>query len=229
MMEKISTKKTIGANDILLETGHLAKQANGAVLLDIHGTVVLATACMTSDTQEEKDFFPLIVDYQERTYAAGKIPGGFFKREGRPKEAETLTARVVDRSIRPLFPEGMRNGVQVICSVISSDGQNDPDIQAVNAASTALVISDIPFNGPIACVRVGRIDGSFVVNPTYAQREKSDLDVVVSATKDKVVMIETKAQQIDEATIIEALQFGHEHIRDIIDLQLELKAKVGKE
>ena len=228
-MEKISKKKTIGANEIILETGHLAKQANGAVVLDINGTVVLATACMTADAQEEKDFFPLIVDYQERTYAAGKIPGGFFKKEGRPKEAETLTARVVDRSIRPLFPDGMRNGVQVICSVISSDGQNDPDVQAVNAASAALVISDIPFDGPISCVRVGRVDGNFVVNPTHAQREQSDLDVIVSGTKDKVVMIETKAKQLDEATVTQALKFGHEHVRLLIDLQMELKAAAGKE
>ena len=166
MIERISRK--LDKNDLIIETGKLAKQADGAVTVQFGGTVVLVTCVCSKEAREGIDFFPLTVEYQEKTYAAGKIPGGFFKREGRPSEKEILTARLIDRPIRPLFPQDMINDVQVVSMVLSSDGENDSDILAVNGASSALSISDIPFDGPIGCVRVGLINGKFVLNPTFA-------------------------------------------------------------
>src|SRR4030042_2492584 len=180
-MQNNILKEKFGNQELILETGHIAKQANGSVTVQYGGTGVLVTACMSREIREGQDFFPLTVEYQEKTYAAGRIPGGFFKREGRPSESEILTARLIDRPIRPLFPKGLMNEVQVMAIVLSSDGENDPDILSVIGASAALSISDIPFNGPLACCRVGRVDNQFILNPTYAELENSDLDLVVVA------------------------------------------------
>ncbi|HQP91918.1 MAG TPA: polyribonucleotide nucleotidyltransferase, partial [Candidatus Omnitrophota bacterium] len=192
-MSNVKIEVPFGNANIILETGKLAKQANGSVVVQMGGTVVLVTACGTKEPREGIDFFPLTVEYQEKTYAAGRIPGGFFKREGKPSESEILISRLIDRPIRPLFPSGYRNEVQVVAIVLSSDGENDPDVLAVTGASAALSISPIPFNGPIGCCRVGRVEGELVLNPTYAQRQVSDLDLVVVASKDKVIMIEGEA------------------------------------
>ena len=165
-MNDNTLKIKFGRNDLILETGHVAKQANGSVVVTYGGTVVLVTACMSREVKEGRDFFPLTVEYQEMTYAAGRIPGGFFIREGRPSESEILGARLIDRPIRPLFPKGLFNDVQVVAIVLSSDGENDPDVLAVNGASAALCISDIPFNGPLVACRVGRVNGELIINPT---------------------------------------------------------------
>ena len=172
-------KNKFGNNELILETGKMAKQANGSVAVQYGGTLVLVTACMSKEPKEGQGFFPLTVEYQEKTYAAGKMPGGFFKREGRPSESEILTARLIDRPIRPLFPDGLFNEVQIMAIVLSSDGENDPDILSVIGASAALSISDIPFNGPLACCRVAHLDNQFILNPTYAQLENSDLDLML--------------------------------------------------
>jgi polyribonucleotide nucleotidyltransferase len=195
-MQNGMMKAEFGNQDLILNTGKIAKQANGSVTVQYGGTVVLVTACMSKEMKEGQDFFPLTVECQEKTYAAGKIPGGFFKREGRPSESEILTARLIDRPIRPLFPKGLLNEVQIMAIVLSSDGENDPDILAVTGASVALSISDIPFNGPLACCRVGRINNQFVLNPTYLELETSDLDVVVVANTRGIVMLESKAKQV---------------------------------
>ena len=191
-MDVKQTSITCGRQDLIIATGKIAKQANGAVVISYGGTVVLVTACMSKQTKEGLGFFPLTVEYQEKNYAAGRIPGGFFKREGRPSESEILVARLIDRPIRPLFSKGIINEVQIIAIVLSSDGENDPDILAVNGASAALSISDIPFNGPIGAVRVGYVDNAFVINPTYAEIQSSSLDVVVVGNRTGVMMIETK-------------------------------------
>lgn len=217
-----------GSNDLILETGKLAKQANGAVCVQYGGTVVLVTACMSSEIREGRDFFPLTVECQEKTYAAGRIPGGFFKREGRPSESEILTARLIDRPIRPLFPKGFLNDVQVMAIVLSSDGENDPDILAVTGASAALSISSIPFNGPLACCRVARVDGAFILNPTYAQLETSDLEVIVTANDKGIMMLESKAKEISEEVYLEAVKFGYEHLQDLLRLQKEFQKQFGK-
>ncbi len=217
-----------GERELILETGKVARQANGSVVVSYGGTVVLVTACMSKEPREGQDFFPLTVECQEKTYAAGKIPGGFFKREGRPSESEILTARLIDRPIRPLFPKGLFNEIQVMAIVVSSDGENDPDILAVNGASVALSISDIPFNGPLACCRVGRGDGKFILNPTYAQLENSDLDIVVVANKNGVVMLESKLKEVTEDIFIEAVKFGCEHLEAIIKMQEEFARQYGK-
>lgn len=209
------------------ESGWLAKQAGGAVLARQGDTMVLATVC-SADARPDQDFFPMVVEYQEKTYAAGKIPGGFIKREGRPSEGEILTCRLIDRPIRPLFPEGYCDEVQVICTVVSSDGVNNPNTLAICAASAALHISDLPFTGPIAGVRVGRIGGKLVINPSPADVEKSDLEFIVAATKDAIVMVEGGAKFVPEAEVLDALYFGHEEIKKVIALQEELRAKVGK-
>jgi polyribonucleotide nucleotidyltransferase len=228
-MEENTLKIKFGKQDLILETGKIAKQANGSVTVQYGGTVVLVTACMSKEIREGQDFFPLTVEYQEKTYAAGRIPGGFFKREGRPSESEILTARLIDRPIRPLFPEGMRNEVQVMAIVLSSDGENDPDILAVIGASTALLISDIPFNGPLACCRVGSVNNEFILNPTYQELEKSDLDVVVAANKKGVVMLESKAKEISEEKYAQAVKFGFENLQCIIGLQEEFARFSKKE
>ncbi|RKY28095.1 MAG: polyribonucleotide nucleotidyltransferase [Candidatus Omnitrophota bacterium] len=227
-MTPLQVKVNTPSGEIILETGKLASQANGAVTVQLKGTVVLVTACMSKEAQDT-DFFPLTVDYQEKTYAAGKIPGGFFKREGKPKEIEILSARVVDRSIRPLFPSELRNSVQIVCVVLSSDAENDPDVLAINGASAALTISDIPFQEPVGAIRVGRNSQGFIINPTYAQREASPLDIIVTANKEKILMIEAKADQEKEEVILEAIKFAHNYIKDLITAQEELRKKVGRE
>ncbi|MDD5019055.1 MAG: polyribonucleotide nucleotidyltransferase [Candidatus Omnitrophica bacterium] len=218
-----------GDKNLILSTGKLAKQADGAVTVQMGGSVVLVTACVSKDIREGIDFFPLTVEYQEKTYAAGRIPGGFFKREGRPSESEILISRLIDRPVRPLFPQGFRNDVQVIALVLSSDAENDPDVLAVIGASAALGISQIPFEGPIGAVRIGRVDGKLVVNPTYAQREASDLDLVVVGNRKKVIMIEGEARGLEEAVVYEALKFGHEQLQVTIKVQEELVKACGRE
>lgn len=222
----MSTMK-FGKDDLILETGKLAKQAHGSVTVQYGGTMVLVTACMSRKIREGLDFFPLTVEYQAKTYAAGRIPGGFFKREGRPSENEILTARLIDRPIRPLFPKGMRNDVQVMSLVLSSDAENDPDVLAVNGASVALNISNIPFAGPIGCCRVGRVEKEFILNPTYAEREAGDLDVVVVANRQGVMMLESKCKQVSEADFLAAVTFGFQKIQDIIAFQEDFIAKHG--
>jgi polyribonucleotide nucleotidyltransferase len=226
-MQNNTLKVRFGRNDLILGTGTIARQANGSVTIQYGGTVVLVTACMSKEVKEGRDFFPLTVEYQEKTYAAGRIPGGFFKREGRPSESEILTARLIDRPTRPLFPDGMFNEVQIMAIVLSSDGENDPDILAVIGASAALSISDIPFNGPIACCRVGRVNNEFVLNPTYAELELSDLDLVLVANSSGIVMLESKAKEVSEEIYLEAVKFGFENTKDTIHLQEEFARKYG--
>ncbi len=227
-MDLKQTSLKLGQEDLIVETGNLAKQANGAVVVKFGGTVILVTACISKKPREGIDFFPLTVEYQEKTYAAGRIPGGFFKREGRPSENEILGARLIDRPIRPLFPKGMSNDVQVVAIVLSSDGLNDPDVLAVCGASFALTISDIPFEGPIGAVRVCQLDGQFIVNPTYEQTEKSLLEVVVVGNKLGVDMIECRAQEVSEEAIFEAISFGYDKLKDIIKLQESFAKVCGK-
>ena len=215
-MQDNTMKIPFGRQELVLGTGRFAKQANGSVTVQYGGTVVLVTACMSREIREGQDFFPLTVEYQEKTYAAGRIPGGFFKREGRPSESEILTARLIDRPIRPLFPKGARNEVQIMAIVLSSDGENDPDILAVTGASAALGISDIPFAGPLACCRVGRLDNQFILNPTYAELEKSELDIVVAANKKGVMMLESKALEVSEELYLQAVKFAYENIQGLL-------------
>ncbi|MBM3243274.1 MAG: polyribonucleotide nucleotidyltransferase [Candidatus Omnitrophica bacterium] len=228
-MDATKLKIIFGDRDLILETGRIAKQANGSVTIAYGGTVVLATACMSMEAKEGRDFFPLTVEYQEKTYAAGRIPGGFFKREGRPSESEILTARLIDRPIRPLFNKGLFNDVQVMVIVLSSDGENDPDVLAVNAASVALCISDIPFNGPLAACRVARVQGEMVINPTYTQLDNADLEVIVAMNNKGIVMLESKAKEISEEDYLEAVKFGQEHLRGLLAIQEEFTKRFGKE
>jgi polyribonucleotide nucleotidyltransferase len=211
-----------------LETGRLARQAHGAVLAQYGETVVLATVVSAYESRQKTDFVPLTVDYQEKTFAAGKIPGGFFKREGRPSEKEILTSRLIDRAMRPLFPKGYDKETQIIVSVLSADRDNDPDLLALIAASTALEISDIPHGGPVAALRMGRIDGKLVVNPTIGDLERSDLSLVVAAKPDSIVMLEGGATIVDEETILEALFTAHEAMAPIFEIQQELRRLAGK-
>jgi polyribonucleotide nucleotidyltransferase len=227
-MRENTLKTKFGDNDLVLGTGKIAKQANGSVTVQYGGTVVLVTACMSKEVKEGQDFFPLTVEYQEKTYAAGRIPGGFFKREGRPSESEILTARLIDRPIRPLFPKGFLNEVQIMAIVLSSDGENDPDVLSVFGASAALSISDIPFNGPLASCRVGRVNNEFVLNPTYAQLENADLDVVVVANNKGIVMLESKAREVSEEIYLEAVKFAYENLQCLIGLQEEFIRKFSK-
>ncbi|MDD5432157.1 MAG: polyribonucleotide nucleotidyltransferase [Candidatus Omnitrophica bacterium] len=229
MAEQNNLRAKFGKNDLIIETGKIAKQANASVTVTYGGTVVLVTACMSKKLREGQDFFPLTVEYQEKTYAAGRIPGGFFKREGRPSESEILTSRLIDRPIRPLFPEGFLNEVQIMAIVLSSDGENDPDILAVIGASTALSISDIPFLGPIAACRVARVNNELILNPTYAELEKADLDVIVTVGKKGVVMLESKAKEISEEEYMEAVKFGYDNLQCILSLQEEFVRSSGKE
>lgn len=217
-----------GNQTLILETGKLARQANAAVTVTLGGTTVLVAVCMSKEAKEGADFFPLVVEYQEKTYAAGRIPGGFFKREGKPTQKEVLTSRLIDRPIRPLFPEGMYYDVVVTCTVLSSDGENDPDILAVVGASAALHISDIPYEGPIGCVRIGSVDGQWIVNPTYAQRETSNMDLVVVGLADGIVMIEGESDQIEEAKVVEALQLAFDQLQSVRLIQDEFRKKAGK-
>jgi len=219
---------SFGRRDLVLETGKLAKQANGAVTVTYGGTVVLVTACISQKPKPEMGYFPLTVEYQEKTYAAGKIPGGFFKREGRPSENEILAARLIDRPIRPLFPDGLVNEVQVMGIVLSSDGENDPDILAVIGASSALSISEIPFEGPIGACRVGLIDDQIVANPTYEERAKATLDLVIVGTEKSVIMIEGSAKEVPEAKVLEAIGFGFKELQAAINVQKDLVKACGK-
>lgn len=220
---------SLDSKNLIIETGKIAKQADGAVTVQYGATVVLVTAVMSKEPKEDPTFLPLTVEYQEKTYAAGKIPGGFFKREGRPSEKEILSARLIDRPLRPLFPKGFLNEVQIVAIVLSSDGENDPDILACIGASSALSISDIPFKHPIGAVRVGRIDNEFVINPTYAQLDKSSLDLVVAGTRESVIMIEAGASELPEELLTEAIRFGHSKIRNIIEVQEKLVLLCGKQ
>jgi polyribonucleotide nucleotidyltransferase len=213
---------------LTVETGRLAQQAGGAVLLSYGETVVLATATASATPRQGVDFFPLTVDYEEKLYAAGKIPGGFIKREGRPSTEAILVSRLTDRPLRPLFPKGFRNDVQIIVTPLSADQQNNPDILSITAASAALMISDIPFDGPVGAVRVGLIDGQLVINPTATQLQSSALDLVMAATRDAVVMVEADALEVPEETILEALRVGHEAIIPLLDLQVRLREHAGK-
>ncbi len=206
----------------------MAKQADGAALVRYGETVVLVTAVAAKDLKLDTDFFPLTVDYQEKTFAAGKIPGGFFKREGRPSEKEILTCRLIDRSIRPLFTEGLRCETQVIATVLSADRENDPDVVAMLGTSIALHVSDIPFNGPLAGVRIGRVDRQWVMNPTQSQLEESDVDIFLSGSRDAIVMVEGGAQIVPESEILEALFAGHEAIQPLIQIQEQMRREIGK-
>jgi polyribonucleotide nucleotidyltransferase len=217
-----------GGKRLTFETGRMAKQASGAALVSTGETVVLATAVASPDPREGIDFFPLTVDYREYTYAGGRIPGGFIKREGRPSEKEILTARQIDRPIRPLFPDGFRNETQVIALVFSADKENDPDVMAINAAACALALSDIPFSATVGAVRVGRVDGEFVVNPTYAERAVSTLNIMVVGHKDGIVMIESGAKEETEEVVLGAIEFAHGQIRQIVAAIEELTSKAGK-
>ncbi|HKC75853.1 MAG TPA: polyribonucleotide nucleotidyltransferase [Chloroflexota bacterium] len=219
---------TVGGRELIFETGELAGQANGSVLVTYGETVVLVTAVVSEAPREGIDFFPLTVDVEEKLYAAGKIPGGFPKREGRPPERSILASRLTDRPIRPLFPKGFRNDVQVVATVLSADQENDPDTLAICGASAALCISDIPFKGPVAGVRVGYIDGEYVINPTETQLESSRLDLVVAGTRDAVMMVEAGAMGLPEDVMLEAVRRGHEALQPIIDLQERLVTAVGK-
>lgn len=218
----------IGGKDFHFETGRLAAQAGGAVTLRVGDTMVFASATMSDTIRTGIDFFPLTVDYEERMYAGGRIPGSFFRREGRPSEEAILTARLTDRPIRPLFPKDMRNDVQVILYSFSADGVNPIDILAINAASAALMISDIPFVGPIGAVRVAQIGGEFIANPTFDEIERSDLDLRVAGTRDAILMVECGASEISESRMLEALEFGHAAIQPLIDLQERMAAEAGK-
>jgi polyribonucleotide nucleotidyltransferase len=211
-----------------IEVGRMAKQADGAALVTFGETMVLVTAVSDKKAREGIDFFPLTCDYQERTFAAGKIPGGFFKREGRPAEKEVLTSRLIDRPIRPLFPDGFACETQVIATVLSHDKENDPDVIALTGASVALQVSDIPFHGPIAAVRMGRIGGQLVVNPIQSQIEQSDLNLVVAGSRDGIVMVEGGAKQLSEDVMLDALFTAHEALQQLLDLQDELQKAVGK-
>ncbi len=211
-----------------IEVGKLAKQADGAAIVRYGETVTLVTAVAAKEVKLDTDFFPLTVDYQERTFAAGKIPGGFFKREGRPSEKEILTCRLIDRSLRPLFSEGLRCETQIIATVLSADRENDPDVVAMLGTSIALHVSDIPFNGPLAGVRVGRIDGRWAINPTQTQLQDSDTDIFVAGTRDAIVMVEGGGKMVPEDEILEALFTGHAAIQPLLDLQEEFRREIGK-
>ncbi|MGB6358308.1 MAG: polyribonucleotide nucleotidyltransferase, partial [Candidatus Acidiferrales bacterium] len=220
------TSIEIGGREMSFETGKMARQANGAVVLRYGDTVVLATACMDNKATE-KGFLPLTVDYREYTYSAGKIPGGFFKREGRPTEREILVSRLIDRPLRPLFPEGWSTETQIVSMVLSADSENDPDVLGVTAASAALYCSNIPFDKPIAAVRVGLLEGRLVVNPTVAEQKTSLLNIVVAGSEQAIVMVEAGALEVSEETVTDALAFGHEQIKKIIGAIRELHTAVN--
>jgi polyribonucleotide nucleotidyltransferase len=221
----------VGGRPLILETGKIAKQANGAITARYGDTVVLTTACMNS-TPNDRDFLPLTVDYKENTYSAGKIPGGFFKREGRPSEKEVLTSRLIDRPMRPLFPEAWRNETQIVSMVLSADSANDPDVIALTSASAAAFCSDLPFETPIAAVRVGQVDGKLVINPSVAEQKTSSINIVIAASEEGIVMVESGALEVSEETVVEALEFGHAAVKKIIaairDLHKQINPKKVK-
>src|SRR5258705_3109983 len=219
----------IGGREITFETGKLAKQADGAVVVRSGDTMILATAVGRQEARADADFFPLTIDVEERMYAAGKIPGGFFKREGKASERATLTARMIDRPIRPLWPKGFRNEVQVICTVLSADMVTPHDILCINGASAALMISPLPFFGPVGAVRIGRIDGELVINPTLQQNwTETSLDLIVVGTKDGLTMVEAGAYEVPEGLLLEALDLAHGEIKKLCEAQEVLRRQAGK-
>jgi polyribonucleotide nucleotidyltransferase len=226
MQQKVTAQ--IGATHISIDTGKIAKLADGAVIVSCGDTMVLASAVSATAIREGQDFFPLTVDYREKAAAAGKFPGGYFKREGRPTEKETLTSRMIDRPLRPLFPQGYFYDTQIISILLSADGENDPDILALNGASAALCVSDIPFAGPVGAVRVGRVNGQFVANPTHSEREQSDLDLIYVGTENDVIMIEGAANEVPEPEFVQALEFAHTHAREMIRIQKQLAEQIGR-
>src|SRR6476659_9207504 len=219
---------SISGKPLRLETGKLAKQAAGSVVVRYGDSVVLVTASRAATPREGIDFLPLTVDYREYAYASGRIPGGFFKREGKPAEKEVLTSRVIDRPIRPLFPAGWRYETQIIALVLSADGENDTDVLALTGASAALAISEIPFQKTIAGVRVGLVDGQYVINPSFAQRKESKLDLVVAGSKDGLVMVEAGAKEVSEEQVVAALEAAHAAIKKIVDVIDDLARAAGK-
>src|SRR4029077_1798642 len=223
-VHKVSTM--LGDRELSIEIGKLAKQAHGSALVRYGDTVVLVTACAAKEAREGLDFFPLTVDYRENFYAAGKIPGGFFKREGKPSEREVLNSRMIDRPIRPLFPEGYKNETQVIALVLSADTDIDPSMHAIVGASTALYTSNIPFEHPVAAVRVGLTEGRYYLNPTWTELKNSRLNLAVAGMEDGLVMVEAGASEVSEEVMVEALNFGHQAIKEIIGLQKQLYAKI---
>src|ERR1700739_70443 len=218
-----------GGRRLVLETGQVARQADGAVLATYGETTVLCTAVAAKSARPGQDFFPLTVNYQEKTFAAGKIPGGFFKREGRPSEKETLTSRLIDRPIRPLFASGFRNETQVVCTVLSHDLENDPDIVALVGASAALTLSGIPCLGPIGGARVGYIDGKYVLNPQLDEMPNSQLDLVVAGTQEGVLMVESEAKELSEEVMLGAVMFGHQQFQPVIQAIIELAETAAKD
>ncbi len=225
MVQKLQVD--LGGRPFSVETGKVAKQANGSVMVQYGETVVLVTAVTSEKKREGLDFIPLTVNYQEMTYAAGRIPGGFFKREGRPTDRETLISRFIDRPLRPLFPKGFQNEIQIIATVLSADEDNDPSILGMIGASSALSVSDIPFEGPIAGAKVGRIDGEYVLNPTHEELELSDIDLFVAGSEDAIIMVEGSAKEVKEEEILEAILFGHQSLRPVIDLQKAMKSALA--
>src|SRR5215831_1162854 len=226
MSEKVTAQ--VGSAQIIIETGKLAKQADGAVTVQLGETIVVVAAVAATKAKPGQDFFPLTVDYREKAAAAGKFPGGYFKREGRPTEKEILTSRLTDRPIRPLFPKGWYNEVQVQSVLLSADGENDPDILSIIGASASLMVSDIPWAGPLGAVRVGRVNGQFIANPTHSEQAESDLDLVYVGNDKDIVMFEGSAREIPEADFNAALQFAHEAIQPMIAAQKDLASRVGK-
>ncbi len=225
----IKKEREIGGKILSIETGKMAKQANGSAVVRYGDTMVLVTATCNKEAREDLDYFPLSVEYQEKTYAAGKIPGGFFKREGRPSEKEILSARLIDRPLRPLFPDGFKNDTQIVAFVISSDRENDGDVLGTLGASVALSISDIPFEGPVAAVRVARVAGEFIINPTFSQVEEGDLELVIAGSEDSILMVEGEANETSEQDMVSALEFGHQYIKQLIELEKEIIQEFSQE
>ncbi|MCA9924726.1 MAG: polyribonucleotide nucleotidyltransferase, partial [Anaerolineales bacterium] len=229
MSQETTFTTVLGGDKITVGTGVLAEQAGGAITMRVGDCLLLATATMSRSVREGLDFFPLSADFEEKMYAAGRIPGNFFRREARPTTEAILISRLIDRPLRPLFPKGMRNEVQVIVTTFSADDEHHLDVLAVNAASTALHISDIPWNGPIGAVRVGYIDGEFVSNPTIQEMESSTLNLRMAASKEAIIMVEAGADEVPESLMVDALTFGHAAMQSIIALQEEMRAAIGKE
>ena len=227
-MAKVSKSFQYGKHQVTLETGEIARQASGAVMVSVDGTVVLVTAVAATKAKEGQDFFPLTVDYVEKFYSAGRIPGGFFKREGRPTEKETLTSRLIDRPVRPLFPEEFKNEVQVIAQVVSMNPEIDGDVPAMLGASAALMLAGIPFKGPIAAARVGYANGQYILNPTKTDLTTSDLDLVVAGTANAVLMVESEAKLLSEEVMLGAVTFGHREMQKAINAINEFVAEAGR-